>query len=261
MQEEHLVFPSARHTDLEGRGVLITGGGSGIGADLVEGFVRQGARVAFIDIAEEASLALQQRLMGIGEHRPHFIRVDLRDVAQAQAAVREAADLLGSLSVLVNNAGWDDRHELETVTEAYWDESQAINLKQMFFVSQAAVPFIRDAGSGSIINFSSISYLLNMGGLPAYTTAKAGIIGLTKSLAGKLGADGIRVNAILPGMIVTERQKRLWLAEDAIAAMIERQCLKRILDGSDLVGPCLFLASDASAAMTAQTLIIDGGAL
>ncbi len=253
--------PSVRHADLEGRGVLVTGGGSGIGAELVAGFVRQGARVAFIDIAEEPSRALVGQLAGESAHAPHYIQADLADVSQAQAAVRTAADLVGSLSILVNNAAWDDRLGLEDVTEDYWDRSQAINLKQMFFVSQAAVPFMREAGGGSIVNFSSISYLLNMGDYPSYTAAKAGIIGLTKGLAGKLGPDGIRVNAILPGMIVTERQKRLWLTDASVAAMLDRQCLKRSLDGTDLVGPCLFLASDASAAMTAQTLIIDGGAL
>jgi NAD(P)-dependent dehydrogenase (short-subunit alcohol dehydrogenase family) len=241
--------------------VLVTGGGSGIGAALVEGFARQGARVAFIDIAEQPSRALVASLAGETPYEPCFVQADLSDVAATQAAVRAAAANLGTLSVLVNNAGWDDRHELEAVTEAYWDKSQAINLKQMFFVAQAAIPFIRNAGGGSIVNFSSISYLLNMGGMPAYTTAKAAIIGLTKSLAGALGTDEIRVNAILPGMIVTERQKRLWLSDDGITAMIGRQCLKRSLDASDLVGPCLFLASDASAAITAQTLVVDGGAL
>lgn len=256
-----MTFPSVRHTDLEGRGVLITGGGSGIGAALVEGFARQGANVAFIDIAEEPSRELVERLASAIGQTPHFIRADLADVAQAQAAVREAASALGSLSVLVNNAAWDDRHDLEDVTEAYWDNTQAINLKQQFFVSQAAVPYLRVARGGSIVNFSSISYLLNMGEYPSYTAAKAGIIGLTKGLAGKLGPDGIRVNAILPGMIVTERQKRLWITDEGLATMLARQCLKRSLDGTDLIGPCLFLASDASAGMTAQTLIIDGGAL
>lgn len=256
-----MTYSSVNHADLRERGVLITGGGSGIGAALVEGFVRQGAKVAFIDIAEELSRVLVEQLAKDAACEPLFIQADLSSVDQSQAAVREAAERLGSLSVLVNNAGWDDRLGLEDVTEAYWDKSQAINLKQMFFVSQTAVPFIRQAGGGAIVNFSSISYLLNMGDYPSYTTAKAGIIGLTKGLAGRLGPDGIRVNAILPGMIITERQKRLWLTNESIAAMIDRQCLKRTLDGTDLVGPCLFLASDASAAMTAQTLVIDGGAL
>ncbi|MGK9054109.1 SDR family NAD(P)-dependent oxidoreductase [Neorhizobium petrolearium] len=252
---------SARHTDLADRGVLITGGGSGIGAALVEGFAAQGARVAFIDIADDASRGLAARVSEKARHPVHYLKADLSDVAAAKAAVDRAAEILGSLSVLVNNAGWDDRHDLEAVTEEYWDRSQAINLKQMFFVSQAAVPHLRQTGGGAIVNFSSIAYLLNMGEMPAYTTAKAGIVGLTKSLAGKLGPENIRVNAILPGMIVTERQKALWLKEEDIAAMIARQCLKRVLVAEDLVGPCLFLASNASAAMTAQTVVIDGGAL
>jgi NAD(P)-dependent dehydrogenase (short-subunit alcohol dehydrogenase family) len=172
-----------------------------------------------------------------------------------------AAAALGAIHVLVNNAARDDRQALEVVSEETWDESQAVNLRHLFFMSQAVAPHMRQAGGGSIINFSSIAFLLNMGEIPAYATAKAGIVGLTKSLAGRLGPDNIRVNAILPGMIVTERQKRLWLSDDAIAKMQERQCLKRSLTADDLVGPCLYLASDCSAGMTAQTMIIDGGAL
>ena len=252
---------SVRHADLAYRGVLITGGGSGIGAALVEGFAAQGAKVAFLDIAEEPSRALAERLSENSPHPVLYLKADLRNVAETQAAVNMAAEKLASLSVLINNAGWDDRHELEEVTEEYWDNSQAVNLKQMFFVAQAAVPHLRKSGGGAIVNFSSIAFLLNMGGLPSYASAKAGIIGLTKSLAGKLGRENIRVNAILPGMIVTERQKALWLNDDSIAAMVARQSLKRVLLAEDLVGPCLFLASNASAAMTAQTVVIDGGAL
>jgi NAD(P)-dependent dehydrogenase (short-subunit alcohol dehydrogenase family) len=252
---------SVRHADLADRGVLITGGGSGIGAALVEGFAAQGAKVAFLDIAEEPSRALAERLSENSPHPVLYLKADLRNVAETQAAVNMAAEKLGSLSVLINNAGWDDRHELEEVTEEYWDNSQAVNLKQMFFVAQAAVPYLRKSGGGAIVNFSSIAFLLNMGGLPSYASAKAGIIGLTKSLAGKLGRENIRVNAILPGMIVTERQKALWLNDDSIAAMVARQSPKRVLLAEDLVGPCLFLASNASAAMTAQTVVIDGGAL
>ncbi len=252
---------SVRHADLADRGVLITGGGSGIGAALVEGIAAQGAKVAFLDIAEESSRVLAERLSEKSPHPVLYLKADLRNVAETQAAVNMAAEKLGSLSVLINNAGWDDRHELEEVTEEYWDDSQAVNLKQMFFVAQAAVPHLRKSGGGAIVNFSSIAFLLNMGGLPSYASAKAGIIGLTKSLAGKLGRENIRVNAILPGMIVTERQKALWLNDDSIAAMVARQSLKRVLLAEDLVGPCLFLASNASAAMTAQTVVIDGGAL
>lgn len=253
--------PFVQHPDLSGKGVLVTGGGSGIGAALTAGFAAQGAKVAFIDVAEEPSRKLADDLSRRSEHPVTFVRADLRRVEQAQEAVRQATALLGSMSVLVNNAGWDDRHDVEEVTEAYWDESQAVNLKQMFFVTQAALPSLRQESGAAIINFSSISYLLNMGGLPSYTAAKAGIVGLTKSLAGRLGPEGIRVNAILPGMIVTERQRRLWLTEEGISETVGRQCLKRALTEADLVGPCLFLASSASAGMTAQTMIIDGGLL
>ncbi|WEX87935.1 SDR family oxidoreductase [Sinorhizobium garamanticum] len=252
-------LPSGQFPDLQNKGVLITGGGSGIGAALVEAFLRQGARVAFIDIAAEESLALCEKLAAETGRKPQFISADLREIPSLKAAVDTAAGTLGSIHVLVNNAARDDRQQLEAVTEESWDESLSVNLRHLFFMCQAVAPHMRCAGGGSIINFSSIAFMLNMPDVPAYATAKAGIVGLTKSLAGKLGPDNIRVNAILPGMIVTERQKRLWLDDDAIARMQERQCLKRMLIADDLAGPCLYLASDCSAAMTAQTMIIDGG--
>lgn len=243
------------------KGVLVTGGGSGIGAALVEAFHLAGAKVAFIDIDERSSLSLVARLSAKEGAAPIFLKADLRDQDELAAAVNNAGTRLGTIRVLVNNAARDDRHDIDSVTSDYWDENQAINLKQVFFVTQAALPYLRREAGASIVNFSSISYLLNMGDLPSYATAKAGLIGLTKSLAGRLGREHIRVNAILPGMIVTERQKELWLTETGIAATVERQCLKRALTAADLVGPCFFLASDASGAMTAQTMIIDGGLL
>jgi len=252
---------AGRYPDLAGQGVLVTGGGSGIGAALVAGFAAEGARVAFLDIAEAESRSLVSSLEGKVEHLPHYIRTDLRDIDALRAAVAEAASVLDGIRVLVNNAARDDRHALETVEPDYWDENQAVNLRHHFFAAQAVAPHMRAVGGGSIVNFSSIAFLLNMGELPAYATAKAGIIGLTKSLAGRLGPDNIRVNAILPGMVLTERQKRLWIDEAAIAGGVDRQCLKRSLVAADMVGPCLFLASDASAAITAQTLIVDGGML
>ncbi|MFT4158661.1 SDR family NAD(P)-dependent oxidoreductase [Shinella sp.] len=252
---------AGRYPDLAGQGVLVTGGGSGIGAALVAGFAAEGARVAFLDIAEADSRTLVSGLEGKVEHLPHYIRTDLRDIDALRAAVAEAASVLGGIRVLVNNAARDDRHVLETVEPDYWDENQAVNLRHHFFAAQAVAPHMRAGGGGAIVSFSSIAFLLNMGELPAYATAKAGIVGLTKSLAGRLGPDNIRVNAILPGMVLTERQKRLWIDEAAIAGGIARQCLKRSLVAADMVGPCLFLASDASAAITAQTLIVDGGML
>ncbi|WP_411033219.1 SDR family NAD(P)-dependent oxidoreductase [Shinella sp. BYT-45] len=252
---------AGRYPDLAGQGVLVTGGGSGIGAALVAGFAAAGARVAFLDIAEAESRTLVSTLEGKVEHLPHYISADLRDIDALRAAVKEAASVLGGLRVLVNNAARDDRHDLETVEPGYWDENQAVNLRHHFFAAQAAAPHMRDGGGGAIVNFSSIAFLLNMGEFPGYATAKAGIVGLTKSLAGRLGPDNIRVNAILPGMVLTERQKRLWISEADMAAGIARQCLKRSLVAEDMVGPCLFLASEASAAITAQTLIVDGGML
>lgn len=251
----------ARFPDLEDRGVLITGGASGIGAALVEGFLRQKARVAFIDIDEPAAAALGANLAAKGLEPPVFIPADLRDADAIGAAVDAAAAATGPVGVLINNAARDDRHEFDSLTPGAWDESQAVNLRPHFFVTQAVVPYMRKLGTGSVINLSSIAYMLNMGDLPAYAAAKAAIIGLTKSMAGRLGPEGIRVNAVLPGMIVTERQRALWLSDETIAHMVERQCLKRTLGAGDLVGPCLYLASTCSSAMTAQTMIVDGGIL
>jgi NAD(P)-dependent dehydrogenase (short-subunit alcohol dehydrogenase family) len=251
----------ARYGDLAGRGVLVTGGGSGIGAALVEAFALQGARVAFVDIAEEDSRSLVERLSGVADHAPCYIKADLRDIPALRSAIAEAADATQGIRVLVNNAARDDRHDFDTMEADYWDENQSVNLRHHFFAAQAVAPYMRKAGGGSIVNFSSIAFLLNMGELPAYATAKAGIIGLTKSLAGRLGPENIRVNALLPGMVLTERQRKLWIDDAALKDGIDRQCLKRPLGAEDMVGPCLFLASEASAAMTAQSIIVDGGML
>jgi NAD(P)-dependent dehydrogenase (short-subunit alcohol dehydrogenase family) len=250
---------SAKFADLGGVGVLITGGASGIGAALAQGFAAQDSRVAILDRDREAALRTVEAIAESARHAPVFEEVDLRDVQAAQAAVRNAAERLGGLKVVVNNAAWDDRHDFEAVTEAYWDNNIAINLRPTFFVSQAAAPYLRAAGGGSIINFSSIAFMLNMPEIPVYETAKAGIIGMTKALAGKLGDDNIRVNAILPGMVITERQKALWVSDEAAEAHRLQQALKFTLTGRDLIGPCLFFASDCSAAISAQSLIVDGG--
>lgn len=250
---------AAQFADLNGKSVLITGGASGIGASLVEGFVRQGCKVGFIDIDDGAAQTLLMKLQPISKDEVQFLKADLSDVESAQNAVKAAAASLGGLNVVINNAARDDRHSFDTATEGDWEKSLSVNLKQMFFVCQAAIPHMRASGGGSIINFSSIAFMLNMPELPIYATAKAGIIGLTKSLAGHGGVDKIRVNAVLPGMIVTERQKQMWLTDASIDAFVQKQCLKRSLTAEDLVGPCLFLASDASGAITAQSLIVDGG--
>ena len=254
MPEQTANFP-----DLMDAAVLITGGGSGIGAALTEGFVRQGAKVAFIDIAEEASRSLVDRLAPEARHAPLYIKADLTDLDAISRAVRQAEGAHGAAAVLINNAALDDRHEFLEMGGAYWDANLAVNLRPVAFTAQAVAPGMIAAGRGAIVNFTSTSYMLNIGAMPAYTAAKAGIVGLTKGLAGRLGPDGIRVNAIAPGWVMTERQKRLWVTEDALAEMVGRQCLKRPIEPEDMVGPCLFLASGASAMITAQVLIADGG--
>ena len=255
------MMPSARFADLEGASVLITGGGSGIGAALTEGFTRQGAKVAFIDIAEAASTALADRIEKELGARPLFLKTDIRDIAALRAAVETAAKAHGDVTVLVNNAALDDRHAVEEVTPEFWDNNHAVNLRPHFFTAQAVAPGMKRAGHGSIINFTSTSFLINHPDMPAYTAAKAGIIGLTKGLAGKLGSDGIRVNAIAPGWVMTERQKELWATEEALAAHVAKQSIKEVMQPDDIVGPVLFLASDASHMLSAQMIVVDGGFL
>lgn len=255
------MMPDATFPDLEGASVLVTGGGSGIGAALTEGFARQGAKVAFIDIAEEPSRALADRLAGETGRRPLFLHADLSDISRLRKAVAAAAEAHGPVMVLVNNAARDDRHEIEDVTPEYWDANQAINLRPHFFTVQAVTPGMKAAGRGAIVNFTSTSFMINHGGMPAYTAAKGGIVGLTKGLAGALGPHGIRVNAIAPGWVITERQRDLWVTDEGLKHHVDRQCLRQEIAPSDMVGPCLFLASDAARMVTAQTLIVDGGYL
>ncbi|PWJ74441.1 NAD(P)-dependent dehydrogenase (short-subunit alcohol dehydrogenase family) [Pseudaminobacter salicylatoxidans] len=255
------MMPSARFPDLQDASVLITGGGSGIGAALVEGFALQGAKVAFIDIADAPSKALCVRVGEQAGASPLFLNADLRDIEALRACVVRAAEAHGPVTVLVNNAALDDRHAVEDVTVDYWDNNQSINLRPHFFTAQAVAPGMKRAGRGSIINFTSTSFMINHPDMPSYTTAKAGIVGLTKGLAGELGPHGIRVNAVAPGWVVTERQRALWVTEEALAAHVSRQCIRQVMQPHDMVGPCLFLASDASRMLTAQTLIVDAGFL
>lgn len=252
---------SAQFPEFKDCTVLVSGGGSGIGAALVEGFARQGAKVSFLDIAEAESRELAERLSRETEHPVSFYHTDLRDIDAIRRAVNEVVEKSGPIRVLVNNAAWDDRHEFDDVTEDYWDNNQAVNLRHVFFTSQAVAPSMRAAGGGAIINMSSIAFKLNMGVFPAYAAAKAAVVGLTKSMAGRLGPENIRVNCILPGMVVTDRQMKLWLTEESIARSVQGQCLKIVLKPDAIVGPALFLASDCAAGMTAQSLIVDGGVL
>lgn len=248
---------TATFHDLDGASVFITGGGSGIGAALTEGFLAQGARVTFVGRSDASAFcdAMQARHGA----RPHFIACDITDIAALRAAMAEAADRHGPVTVLVNNAADDRRHSTEEVDEPFWDAAQAINLKAYFFACQAAVAGMRAAGGGAIVNFTSISYMMGNSGYPAYTTANAGLNGMTRSLAREFGPDGIRVNALAPGWVLTEKQRRLWATEADLAAHMDRQCLKTHLVPEDIVGGTLFLASSASRMMTGQTLVIDGG--
>ncbi|WP_274626687.1 SDR family NAD(P)-dependent oxidoreductase [Arvimicrobium flavum] len=252
---------SAQYPDLAGRSVLITGGGSGIGAALTEGFIRQGSKVAFIDIADEPSSALCDRLETDAGARPLYIRADLRDIDALRAAAAKASEAHGPVTVLINNAALDDRHQLADVTPEYWENNQAINLRPHLFTAQAVAPGMKEAGGGSIINFTSTSFLINHPDMPSYTAAKAGIIGLTKGLAGDLGRHNIRVNAVAPGWVITERQQALWVTDEGLKAHVAKQCIKDVMKPDDMVGVCLFLASDGSRMLTAQTLIVDGGFL
>ena len=248
-------FPS-----LVDRVALITGG-SGIGAALVEAFAANGAKVAFLDILEAEAAALVARL-GEARHRPLFVRCDLLDIAALKAAIAEVRDRLGPIGVLINNAASDDRHELDEITLEYWDRQIAVNLRHQLFAIQAVRPQMRALGGGSIINLSSISWMRGAPRLAVYTAAKAAIVGMTRTLAVDLGPEGIRVNAIAPGAVITERQRRLWYQTEAqVQAVVERQCLKRVLLADEVARLALFLAADDSRMITKQTLVIDAGLL
>jgi NAD(P)-dependent dehydrogenase (short-subunit alcohol dehydrogenase family) len=250
------VYPSLRD-----RVVFITGGASGIGAAHVSHFAAQGAKVAFVDIADEAAAMLVGSIKEAGLPVPLYQHCDLRDIEQLRGAIETAAAMLGPITVLVNNAANDQRHKWDDVTVDYWDERMATNLRHQFFALQAVAPIMRDVGGGSIINFGSISWHLNSGEMPAYTTAKAGIEGLTKGMARDLGLFGIRVNTVIPGWVMTRRQIDLWLTPEAEEALMKAQCLKEKVFPDDLARMVLWLASDDSRMCSAQTWVVDGGRL
>jgi NAD(P)-dependent dehydrogenase (short-subunit alcohol dehydrogenase family) len=249
----------ASYPSLAGRVVFVTGGGSGIGASIVEHLCAQRARVAFVDIAREASEALVAAIKARGLEAPAFIRCDVRDIAELRSAIASARERLGPIRVLVNNAAHDERHSIESVTPEYWDERFAVNLRHQFFAAQAVAPEMAAAGGGSIINFGSTSWLVGQGGMPAYLSAKAAVAGLTRALARDLGPMNIRVNAIVPGWIMTERQIKLWLTPEGEQELLRRQCLKRKLLPEDVARVVLFFAAADSAACTNQSYVVDGG--
>lgn len=249
----------ATYPSLQDVAVFVTGGGSGIGASIVEHFCRQGSRVAFVDINEEASHALAARIEEAGHKAPLFFKCDLRNIPSLQASIAAAADDLGAIRVLVNNAGHDERHAIDEVTPDYWDERIAVNLRHQFFAAQAAHKGMAAAGGGAIVNMGSITWLIGQGGMPVYSAAKSAIVGLTRSLARDLGPDNIRVNSVLPGWIMTERQVAHWLTPEGEAELMRNQCLKWKLYPDDVARMVLFLTADDSKACTNQSYIVDGG--
>jgi len=252
--ENGAIYPS-----LENRAVFVTGGGGGIGESVVEHFCAQGARVTFVDLAEAPSRALVERVAAKGHPAPHFIRCDLREIDDLRTAIETARDRHGPVRVLVNNAGNDDRHRTEDVTVDYWDDRMAVNLRHQFFAAQAVRPQMREASGGSIVNFSSITWMVGDPDCPAYVTAKAAIVGLTRALARELGPEGIRVNSVLPGWVMTERQLNLWVTPEGERQIDERQCLSGRLYPPDIARMVLFLAADDSRMCTSQNFIVDGG--
>ena len=250
----------ASYPSLRGRAVFISGGSSGIGAELVRAFAAQGSSVAFCGTRPDGADALIDEIVKAGLLRPYYEACDVRDIDALQALLARVGERFGPIRVLVNNAGRDDRHSLDELTAEYWDNCLAVNLRHQVFATQSVARQLRAAKlGGSIINMGSISWMRGRPNLIGYTTSKAAISGMTRTLARELGADGIRVNALVPGAIVTERQTQLWRDAEEDRKFIELQCLKLRLDSAHVARPTLFLASDDSDGMTGQNIIVDAG--
>ena len=249
----------AKYGSLQGKRVFITGGGSGIGESLVAEFAAQGALVAFVDIAVDASEALCRRLAEAGLTAPLFRHCDITDIASLQAVMAELAGELGDFDILVNNAANDQRHQAQDVTLEYWNERIAINQRPMFFTCQAVFEGMKRRGGGSIINVSSISWHMKSGGYPVYATTKAAVVGLTRGLARDFGAHNIRVNTVTPGWVMTQRQIDLWVDDAAEVEIKKSQCLPSKLMPQDIAAMVLFLASDDGAMCSSQEFIVDAG--
>ena len=248
-----------RYLSLQDRVAFISGGSSGIGAELVRAFAAQGAKVAFCGTKPEGGKALIDEVIAAGYAAPWYGACDVRDVVAYQALLARVVDELGPVRVLINNAGRDDRHKMEDVTPAFWDDRLALNLKHYFFAIQAVVPGMEKAGGGSVINMGSVSWMRGRPNLVGYTTAKAGILGLTRTLARELGPRNIRVNALVPGAIVTDRQTALHRDPVADQQFLDAQCLKIRLDSGHVARATLFLAADDSDGMTGQHVLVDAG--
>ena len=249
----------AKFGSLDGKCVFVTGGGSGIGEEIVASFAAQGARVAFVDIAQDASLALCARVVAAGHPAPVYRYCDITDIPDLQKVMAELAAEIGDFDILVNNAANDQRHQTEDVTLDYWNERIAINQRPMFFTCQAVLPGMKHKGAGSIINISSISWHVKGAGYPVYATSKAAVVGLTRGLARELGAHGIRVNTVTPGWVMTQRQIDLWVDDAAEIDIKKSQCLPTKLMPQHIASMVLFLAADDGAMCTAQEFIVDAG--
>jgi NAD(P)-dependent dehydrogenase (short-subunit alcohol dehydrogenase family) len=250
---------TARFPSLKNRSVFVTGGGGGIGASIVAAFAEQGARVAFIDVAQEASAALAQQIADAGHPRPWWRRCDVRDVQALQTAITDAAAELGDFSVLINNVASDDRHTLQSVTPDYYDERMAINERPAFFAIQAVVPGMQRLGAGCVINLGSTAWQTKCASYPCYAIAKSAVNGLTRGLAKTLGRDRIRINTVSPGWVMTERQVQLWLDAEGEEEIQRTQCLPDKLQAHDIARMVLFLSSDDAAMCTAQEFRVDAG--
>jgi D-xylose 1-dehydrogenase len=250
---------SARFPSLRDRAVFVTGGGSGIGADIVAAFAAQGARVAFVDVAESASRALAERVSAAGHALPWWRSCDVRDIGALQAAIADAAAVLGDFHALVNNVANDDRHSLESVTPEYFDERMAINQRPAFFAIQSVVPGMQRLGGGSIVNLGSTGWQAKGTGYPCYAIAKSSVNGLTRGLATSLGAHRIRVNTVSPGWVMTPRQIDKWLTPEGERERQRMQCLPDKLLGEDIAAMVLFLAADEGRMCTAQEFKVDAG--
>ena len=252
--KQFAIYPSLRD-----RAVLSPGGATGIGESLVRHFAHQGSRVAFLDIQDEPARQLIDSLTDDRRPTPLYFPCDLTGIPALKAAIQHVLSSFGTIDVLVNNAANDQRHSIDEVTPEFWEHCMQQNLRHHFFCMQSVLPAMRAAQRGSIINMSSISWMIPSTGVPLYVTAKAAIVGLTRTLAHELGPDNIRVNAVLPGAIVTERQRRLWYTPEYKAEIMASQALKRDILPEDVARLVLFLAADDSSAITNQSYVIDGG--
>lgn len=248
----------ASYPSLNDKVVIVTGGASGIGATIVENFLQQGSKVAFLDIDKELGKKLIEKYDNY-KHKPIFKYCDLTNIDNLKQSIEEIKKESGLVSILVNNAANDERHSIDSVTEDLWDDRMNINLKHYFFAIQSVYKDMKELGDGKIVNIGSFSWMLGIGNMPGYTTAKSAIMGLTRTIARDLGEFNIRVNCVVPGWIITERQKKLWLTREIEEEQLKRQCIKRMLLPNDIAKTVLFFSSDQSSGCTAQNYVVDGG--